>query len=66
MDAQWQQSAQQSGLQSAQQAPGKEHKYINKKRNLLNLLYIYIYIYIYISLIEATVFILLMKLLSCK
>ena len=49
MDAQWQQSAQQSGLQSVQLAPGKEHKYINKKRNLLNLLYIYIYIiYIYI------------------
>ena len=37
MDGRWQ--------QSAEQAPGKEQKYINKKRNLL---YIYIYIYIYI------------------
>ena len=41
MDGQWQQSAQQSGQQSAQQAPGKEHKCINKKRNLLNLFYVY-------------------------
>ena len=63
MDGRWQ--------QSAEQAPGKEQKYINKKRNLLYI-YIHIYIYIcmyigiYISLIEAIVVILLMKVLLCK